>query len=249
MTFSLPGALRLLSTICVLSAASVASADSLKISTNASSNGGNGGSYTIKVFNGPVNNLSYSPLAILSAGTFESFCLEPTEYFTNGSTYNYTVGIDAIGGANENSTRNIGAGDRLSLGTSWLYSLFATGVLTNFDYGTGRQASNLLLQRAFWYLEDDYTGYSDPVGSNIFLNMVKTQFGSLSAGQANVGATGAYGVKVLNLTSGTNNENNHQSQLYFTKVPDEGATLLLLAMGLSALLAAVGTRGKRNASR
>src|SRR5262245_27252455 len=131
---SLSTSLKALAAAMALCATS-AFADQLMIGTSAYSNGGNGGSYTITPGPGPVTNSSYSPLAILSAGTFESFCLEPTEYFSPGSTYEYTVGSAATGGPStgggiEAPSRNVGPGDQLSVGTAYLYSLFATGNLS-----------------------------------------------------------------------------------------------------------------------
>jgi hypothetical protein len=208
-------------------------ADSLKIvSTSGVSNGGNGGSYTITILSGPANNSAYSPTSKISVGTFEGFCLEPNEYFSSGSTYNYTIASYAFGGGNEAVGRNGTVGDQLSKGTTWLYSLFATGGLAGFDYGVGRQASNLLLQRAVWYLEDDYNYNLNDALANPFLQMAATEFGGLELARGDA-ANGAYGVWALNLTSGTNNSTQNQSQLYY--VPDGGATAMLVGLGFLAL--------------
>lgn len=209
--------------ILAVAATATAHADSLRITTSAYSNGSNGGSYTVTILNGPANTSSYSPLAMLAPGTFEAFCLEPTEHFTPGSTYNYTISSDAIGGGAEHSSRNIGLGDRLSVGTAWLYSQFASGTLASFDYSAaGRKNSNLLLQQAFWFLEDDRS-----TGS-LFSNAAVSHFGSVNAAKANATA-GFLGVYALNLTSGSNNQNNHQSQLYYN-IPDGGSSLVLLGL-------------------
>jgi hypothetical protein len=224
-------------TIALVAATTVASsafADTLKMTTSSLSNGSNGGSYTVTIINGPASNAAYASVATPFGGnSFESFCLEPTEYFTPGSTYNYTIASYAFGGANEASGRNSTIGDQLSLGATWLYSQYATGVFAI------SQASNLQFQRAIWYLEDDYTGYSTLAAAlaNPFLSLAAAQFGSLSGAQADA-EDGAYGVWALNITSGSGNSIvQNQSQLYFAgnRVPDGGLTAALLGMGLLSM--------------
>jgi len=132
--------------------ASSAVAATLTISTNASSNGNGlgGGSYTIS--GSGLDTSAYAPISLVgAAGTFESFCLEYTEYFSPGSTYNYTVANAAVAGAGG----AVGGQDPVSLGTAWLYSQFANGSLSGFDYGSGRKTSNNFLQLAFWFFEDE----------------------------------------------------------------------------------------------
>ncbi len=220
----------------VAALATSAFGDSLKLSTNTYSNGSNGGAYTASHFGTSLTTESYSAL-VATATSFETFCLEPTEYFNAGSTYDFTIASFAFGGANEHVSRNIGPGDQLSLGTTWLYSQYAQGLLAGFDYtAAGRKASNLTLQRAFWYLEDDYS-YGDPL-TNTFLSLVSGQFGSVAAAQANA-ADGAYGVWALNLTSTTGGAvTQHQSQLYYhvTSVSDETATLALFGAAFTGLM-------------
>jgi hypothetical protein len=219
-----------------IASASVALADTLVLNTNSYSNGGNGGSYTASAFGTSLTTAGYSSLVSTST-SFETFCLEPTEYFNPGNTYNFTIASYADGGAN--NAHGGAMGDPLSLGTTYLYSKFATGLLAGFDYSAGgHQASNLTLQRAIWYLEDDYTAYStatNALASNIFLTAVANLYGGgttgLAAAQANASA-GAYGVYALNLTSGTT---KNQSQLYF-QVPESSSTLALLGLAMVGLL-------------
>jgi hypothetical protein len=162
--------------------------------------------------------------------------VEPTEYFVSGSTYNYTIASNVLGGGIEDVSRDIGPGDRLSVGTAWLYSQFATGTLGGFDYSVaGRKNSNFLLQQAFWYLEDD-----KPAGS-VFSNAAISYFGSVSLAKANA-SPGEYGVYALNLTSGINNDAHHQSQLYY-HVPEGGSSALMLGL---ALLGCAAIRRKKS---
>jgi hypothetical protein len=218
--------------------ASVASADTLVLGTNSYSNGSNGGSYTASGFGTSLSVSSYSSLvsSTLLGGSFETFCLEPTEYFTPGNSYTFTQASFAFGGAGNTHGAALGGGDPLSIGTAWLYSQFAAGTLANFDYSnTGHKGSNLLLQRAIWYLEDDYSGYLNAtaaINGNIFLKNVCIFFGTLGAGQANA-APGSYGVSALNLTTG---QTQNQSQLYY-HVPEAGSTIALLGLASLGLLA------------
>jgi len=235
---------KLLSLLAAAVLASSAFGDSLTLSTSSISNGSNGGSYTATILNGPASNASYSPLAALGANSFETFCLEPTEYFTPGGTYNYTINSFADGGANEAASRNIGPGDQLSKGTTWLYSQLAQGILTGFNYGAGRKDSNLLLQRAFWYLEDDYSYTLAQALANPFIALAAKHVANVAvADSASIGlargnaANGENGVWALNLTSGTRTITKHQSQLYFEKVsvPEGGLTVVLLGASLLGL--------------
>lgn len=204
----------------------------LTISTNASSNGNGlgGGSFTIS--GSGLDTSAYAPISLVgAAGTFESFCLEYGEHFSPGSTYNYTVS----GAATAGSGGAVGGQDPISAGTAWLYSQFASGTLSGFDYGSGRKTSNNDLQLAFWFFEDEtplisgYGSYGTGSG-NVFLNAAVTYFGSVANAKAD--SNGAYGVKVLNLTD--NSGHNKQSQLYVS-VPDAASTLGLLGLGLAAI--------------
>lgn len=133
---------------------------------------------------------------------FQTFCLEFNEDFNPGSTYNVTIGPNALYGSLPP------AGDPVSIGTAWLYSQFAAGSLVgltagnvavgyDYTYGSGRLSSAGQLQQAIWWLEDEPVGDADPGNSNIFRNAVLAQFGS--AANAMVDANGAYGVMALNL--------------------------------------------------
>lgn len=219
-------------------------AATLTISTNASSNGNGlgGGSYTIS--GSGLDTSAYAPISLVgAAGTFESFCLEYTEYFSPGSTYNYTIGNAAVAGAGG----AVGGQDPVSVGTAWLYSQFANGTLGGFDYGAGRKTSNNFLQLAFWFFEDEtpsISGYGPSYGfgdGNAFLDAAVTHFGSEAAAKA--AANGAYGVQVLNLTDKSGR--NKQSQLYVS-VPDAGSTLALLGLGIAGLAGLQRIRRRRS---
>lgn len=169
-------------------------------------------------------------------GTFYTFCLE--RYVTVGFTETYTYDIsDRAMGANVDNHDPFGAGaagDPISQGTAYLYELFSKGTLADSD-GTGsywdRHDLNAgLLQRAFWTLEDerDY-------GANPYLAIVTDIFGAEGAYASYTGNA----VRVMNLWG--QNGKDIQSQLIYVSgdepvnVPDAGATLLLMGIGLGCL--------------
>lgn len=228
-----------------------ASANTLVLNTNPYSNGSSGGSYTISNFGSGLTTSSYSN-KVSTATSFETFCMEPTEYFSPGSTYAYTLAGYAYGGSNEAASRNIGPGDQLSVGTTYLYSQFAQGILAGYTYtlGTAKKTANLNLQRAFWYLEDDYTFTGTQAMANTFLVQVAQLFGGGTITSSNIlskleyaranAANGSYGVWAVNVTS-NNGSTQNQSQLYYHSIPDAASTVVLLGL---ALLGLAGIRRK-----
>lgn len=206
----------------------------LTLNTNTYSGSYGGGEFTAS--NSGLDLSSYSSLALNANQTgFSTFCMEYGEHFSPGSTYSYSLSDRAFGGDVAG-----GGGDPVSLGTAWLYSQFAQGILDGYNYTNtaARKASNTQLQLAFWYLEDEIVGYFGhdyavpDFSLNPFLNAVSAKFGSLSDAKAD--ANGAYGVQILNLTS-NNGKTANQSQLYYHSVPDAGATLALLGLAFLGL--------------
>lgn len=218
-------------------------AATLTLSLNATSNGNGlgGGSYTAS--GSGLDTSAYAPQSVIGgAGTFETFCLEYTEYFNSGSTYNYTLANAATLGGGGGA---VGGQDPISMATAWLYSQFAAGTLAGYDYTNtaNRKAANNDLQLAIWFFEDETGSISGKSGygtgsGNVFLNAAVAQFGG-SVAAAKADANGAFGVQVLNLTD--KNGTHKQSQLYVAptrNVPDAASTLGLLVLGLGGLAAA-----------
>lgn len=159
--------------------------------------------------------------------SFQTFCIEHSE-FINQTTYNGVLNTNAMDGG-------VGPlGDPISKGTGWLYSQFASGVLSGYDYlltDIERRASAAKLQEAIWMLEGEQA-----FASNSFITLLLQQpafFNDLAAAKADGGA--AYGVSAINLTNLSGGL--AQDQLYFHSVPDGGMTLMLLGMTLSGLAA------------
>lgn len=161
---------------------------------------------------------------------FQTFCLEYNEHISLGGTYDAQIGSAAINGG-----VGIGGGptsprsDPISAGTAYLYSLFATGTLAGYEYANGptRAADAELLQKTFWYLENERT-LAEIGGNNSFLTLAFTALG----GEANARADNTlFNVGVLNLSSSSG---QHQSQLIL-RAPDGGVTVILLGLGLGGL--------------
>jgi len=150
--------------------------------------------------------------------TFQTFCLEESEFIYNPGKFNAVVSDSAVYGG-------VGpAGDPISKGTAYLYSQFAAGTLA-YDYanaGTGRLNDAAALQNAIWFLE------GEGGVNNAYVALAAAQFGSLA--NALLDANGLFGVKALNLT-----DSNGRVQDMLVVVPIPGA-VWLLGSGLLGLL-------------
>ena len=217
--------------------ASTAAAGTVKVgSTYGPYQSGIGGEFTVIGVSG-VSNDSYDAKAkgFTDPASFQTFCVEnsfPPEYIELNTTYNTTLNTIAMNGG----VLPAGTGDPLSQGTGWLYSQFAQGTLTGYNYaGTtaaeiaARKTSASLLQQTFWWLEGE--GGIVYNASNIFMAAVVAQFGSEANAILN-GTGDNYGVRVLNMVK--LNGTLGQDQLYYT-VPDAGSTALLLGCALTGL--------------
>jgi len=88
--------------------------------------------------------------------TFQTFCMEKSEYIYANTTFDVTISNAATLGGTTNSS------DPLSIGTAYLYYNFAKGLLAPYNYnGTEaqREASAAALQNTIWWLEGEA---SDP---------------------------------------------------------------------------------------
>lgn len=194
----------------------------------------NQGEYAFQTLTGPADNEWYAPAAknqgALPNESFQSFCLELSEAVGGiGVPISYIVNNAAIGGGNNNHAALGDVGDRVSLGTAWLYSQFARGILADYFSAPDRNVVAQLLQFAIWALEDEIP---DPVGNPFFTAAANAFGGDAELAQSNA-PSGEFGVYVLNNTV-VDTQARAQDMLYYS-APDGGATVMLLGLSLTGL--------------
>jgi hypothetical protein len=171
------------------------------------------------------------------SGSFQTFCIEGNEGIYGYDEINIDVDkswpYDATLSQNAMQGSMGPSGDPVSVGTGWLYSQFARGVLSGYTYGPSvgaRQTSAGLLQQAIWWLEGEKSVvYS---AANPFMAAVVNHFGSEALAQADGGWN--YGVYALNLTKTTQTGTVKRIQDGLVYVPDGGMTLILLGIAFAA---------------
>ena len=194
---------------------------------------GTGGEFTFTtdpggfLLNGYVSGKTSDVFAL---GTFQTFCVEESEYIYSGQPVDYVL-----------SQKTVYSDNAVSNGAAWLYDQFAQGTLAHYDYSTSR-ADVQTLQNAIWGL----MGQKAYDSSNFFISEMKTATG-LDDVQAQSASNGLYGVYALNLWAAGQTGNydaRRQDMLVkvvqpnFEQTPDGGTTLMLLGgalMGLGAL--------------
>ena len=144
---------------------------------------------------------------------FQTFCIQTEVDFYPGRSYTAT-GADSI-----------------ALGTAWLYSQFASGGLSgyNYSYGSTRITTAGELQQAIWFFQGQSGGVQ-----NSFALAAEGAVGGLVDALAD--SNGAYGVAGFDLSDA--NGVAAQDQLYIA-VPEPttiiAGALLLLPFGASTL--------------
>jgi hypothetical protein len=206
---------------------------------------GQGGEFTIW---GPDLLLSNSAYAGSTSGltwggvggpeSLQTFCLESSEYIyepmdvwvskDDAACTGYGSGSHAYKGGTD-------SGDDLDAETAYLYTQFATGVLSGYDYsdtGIGRDVSAGALQRLIWNIEGEGGGLN--VGDSwLGITLIQDQVDLISSWRTaynNSGWTGIGNVRVLQMTTTSScGTQLKQDQLYLTPTP---AAVLLGILGL-----------------
>lgn len=180
------------------------------------SSGTDGGSWG---YNSGLNGHSY----------FQTFCVEYNEEFYPGTSYSVGISSRAMYGGQPPN------GDPISIGTAWLYSQFAKGTLSGYNYTYGsatRSPQAGLLQQAIWWLEGENggvrTGYINTAEDALYGAHGPTQDAKITLDAPH----GAYGVAVMNLGA----PGAVQDQLVVVPEPTTliAGALLMLPFGLSA---------------
>jgi hypothetical protein len=200
---------------CVSAVALVAfaaQADMIRLDTSAFS-AGVGGEFTATPLSG---NVGLTGLAgDLSGGSFQTFCMEYDEHFRPGNIFTVVINTGAVGGGTPSGF------DPLDPRTAYLYTLFRTGTLGAYNYGSSREDTARDLQRAIWFIEDENGGEN-----NAFVALANA---AVAPGGEWYGR-GIGDVRVMNLY----NENGTRAQDQLTLIPAPGALALLGLAGLGA---------------
>ena len=173
---------------------------------------------TITLANGPFHLKPGGIFTATSTGvinqTYNTFCVESAVGFHLGVTYTYNLSqVDH-------------SGNPLTLGTAWLYRKYIDGA---FAITSNAMAGEL--QAAIWHFQsqtlDIPVTFPSGAPGNPFTDLVDTALGANAWKASN----GVYGVDIVELWAG---RTPAQSMLH---VPDGGATMALLGVGLIALAA------------
>lgn len=203
---------------CLLTAGSAVASPAITVTKINGYYAGDGGELTI------TPNLDLVEITGEMA-TFQTFCLEKSEFAIPGVTYSVVVNDESIYGGNNDGPAGDDGGDPLDPRTAYLYTQFRDGVLAGYNYtvGSPRANSAKALQEAIWYLEDEME-IAWAAGS------LQDQF--LTAAQAAVDSgewTGLGNVRVLNsyqLGHPGEEQYRNQDMLVTVTVPAPGAVAL-----------------------
>ena len=207
-----------------------------------SQNGGNGLALTYQYSNGvefhvmlgantqQLDLSAYSPL-VSGSNTFQSFCAESTAGVYSNTALNGKLSL--VG----NNTYNTSS-KALSVGTAYLYKLFATGELLNYSYTNGASNSSTL-RTALWAAMGSTTvadWNADPYLSQLLaVNSDKNFWLSTYDASQHYDCIGDYTVLILQCT--TTSGMNTQDAYYLIKgsggsaSAPEPATLALWMIG------------------
>lgn len=208
---------------------------------------GQGGEFTL--YPSPTWSLSNSEYAPSTSGkggnsqSFETFCVETDEFVDSDmGIWVSEAFVDTTqpgshawqGGSNTNS------GDNLDGMTAYLYTQFATGILSGYAYtgtvgGLNRSQTAGALQRTIWYIEDEIDDLTSKfMGVELTTAQVTLAQAWLAEAEAANWGDDIGNVRVLQLYRSDTCTKVKQDQLFLTPVP--GALLLgFLGLGVAGL--------------
>lgn len=173
--------------------------------------------------------------------SFQTYCIEIQHEFGLGGTYNYDLGQTTHG------SPPITAAPLLNSGTAWLFYAFTHDLLGSLNITTTTQAGEL--QAALWYFQGQGVngnnafsgaGFGDGLPTaNAYTDEAIMHFGGGAAGllAAQAASAGAYGVDIIESYSLDANGKKIAAQDWlYVPVPDGGATVMLLGIGLMGLV-------------
>lgn len=201
--------------IGAMAVAAAANAGTVQIYQTAYSSGSGG------EFQAYLTGAAFTPTSLTGNGV-ETFCIERSEQFQPGATYNFSIETAAMGGGGG----AVNGMDPLDERSAYLYDLFITGNLPGYDYSNGsglRQAHAASLQNALWYIEEEVGSLDTPDAVNWF---------NLSA---NGIGQGLGLVRVLHVFTLDDSGAQIPSQDQIIRLPAPGAAALLGLGGLVAL--------------
>ena len=200
--------------IGAMAVAVAANAGTVQIYQTAYSSGSGG------EFQAYLTGAAFTPTSLTGNGV-ETFCIELSEQFQPGATYNFTIETAAMGGGGG----SVAGQDPLDERSAYLYDLFITGNLPGYDYSNGsglRQANAGSLQNALWYIEQEVGSLDTPDAVSWY---------NLSA--AGIGQ-GLGNVRVLHIFTLDDSGAQIPSQDQIIRVPSSGSLALLGLTGLVA---------------
>jgi hypothetical protein len=160
-------------------------------------------------------------------GTFNTFCIERTEYVSMGTTYYYTESNMAIGGGNFDSDGNGGnGGDLISQATKNIYLWYRQGQIDAKLGNLGLTTTQIAdaVQESIWLEEESYTVVWSPHAATL-------QGLAIAAGPVN----GSQNVRAMNVWANSDGTGNQQDMLTMIPLPSGAALASVGLLGITAV--------------